>query len=710
MLGFNRTKLNMKKNNNLKLSIISLLALFFIPCSIMGQDVKEIKDTLCSAVVIADSIISRPAGLIRIDPIDTRKMITALGEGDVIKYIQTLPGISTGVESSSSFYVRGGNIGNNVVTLDGVRIYGYGHLLGITSVFSNKTVGNVIFNVGGFEAESGNLLSSHIKVETKDGNFKKIEGEGSVSNFIVSGYASAPIVKDKLSFVASARVSPLSLEYTAGKSILEHYTNAFNDIEAGIYDLFGKITYKISPRNKVSGEIFYSMDKFGYGNQKGTSYDQMKWHNLIANIQWDFIINNNMVLKTKVSYNDYGSEQNQEKNLESVYNRLGVESNIKEITFGNTIKYIFDTGWNIKAGIRGNISKFHPGSSKVYDDEGSSVIDNNNDSDNLITTIFGELEYNNEHWGHLMLAARGNGFVSNRGKSNEYKTYNPELSISANKLITEWMGVETTFDYLSQYYHTLEGIPLGWSLDMIVPSSNTLKPEQSLQYYGGVYFKFKKNRSASIGGYYKTLKDVIYFSKATDFFGSQLSSWNSYIETGKGTSWGIELLYEKRGAKLNYKISYTYSKTDRKFDYVNLGRTFHAKYDRPHILNVTADYLFINKSHKEFGTNLLFTFQSGNMESVKSATFIGEMPGGKDVILDYYSGINNLRLKNYIRLDIGCYAKFKRTKVTHLVKVGIYNVMNRHNHFSLYYNNDENQWKQIYIFPLVPSLNYTIEF
>jgi outer membrane receptor protein involved in Fe transport len=255
------------------------------------------------------------------------------------------------------------------------------------------------------------------------------------------------------------------------------------------------------------------------------------------------------------------------------------------------------------------------------------------------------------------------------------------------------MGMEATFDWLTQYYHTLEGIPLGWSLDMIVPSSRELKPESSLQYYGGLYFKFGDHR-ISAGAYYKELQGIIYFSEATDFFGSQLGSWKSYIEVGKGTSKGVELLYEKGGEKFTYKIAYTNSRTDRHFAQVNEGRIFLAKYDRPHVLNVQGDYLFIKKDESsEMGVNMMFTYQSGNMESVKSATYLGYLPGwDKDIVLDYYSGINNLRLKPYIRLDLGWYAKFKRVMVTHNVKAGIYNVLNRHNHFSLYYDSEDQQW------------------
>ena len=677
---------------------------------VYSQVLKPMQDSLHSITVFGDTVKSRPAGLVRIDMASTRRMVTAMGEGDVIKYIQTLPGVSTGVESSSSFYVRGGNLGNNVVTLDGVRLYGYGHLLGITSVFPNTIVKDVTFNVGGFGAESSNLLASHIAVHTKDGNFKEAEGEAGISNFMVGAYATAPIVKEKVSFVAAARVSPLQLEYSLGKGLLEKRTDSFNDVEAGIYDVFGKITWKASGSHKLYGEVFYSMDRFGYGNSKGSAYDRMEWSNLIGQLHWDWRVDDRNSVKASVSYNRYGSNQNQEKTLEGVYNRLGVASRIGEAVANFNYRYRWGRGWELELGARATRADFAPGSSKIYGDDGRSSEVKRNESSNLLATVYGELEYRRSDAGHVMLAVRGNGFYTQQGKQDEYSVYNPEVSFSGSRRITKWMGIEGTFDWLSQYYHTLEGIPLGWSLDMIVPSSKELHPERSVQFYGGLYFSHRQHRF-SVGAYYKELEDIIYFSEATDFFGSQLSSWKSFIEVGEGTSKGVELLYEKSGEKLNYKIAYTNSRTDRYFAGVNEGRRFLAKYDRPHVLNVQGDYLFYKEERREIGSNLLFTWQSGNMESVKSATYIGHMPGWeKDIILDYYSGINNLRLKDYVRLDLGCYAKFKREKVTHNVKVGIYNVLNRHNHFSLYYDNESGEWKQVYIFPMMPSLSYSVEF
>ena len=216
-----------------KIAIILNMMLWMLPLNIISvsaQEIKPVQDSLQSITIYGDTVKSRPAGFVKIDIENTSKMVTPLGEADAIKYIQTLPGISTGVEGTSSFYVRGGNLGNNVITLDGIRIYGYGHLLGLTSTVPNNIIKEVNFHVGGFNAESSNLLASHIAIHTKDGNFENAQIEANISNFIIGAYATAPIVKGKAAFITEVRVSPLQLEYSMAEELLEKHKIAVSRV------------------------------------------------------------------------------------------------------------------------------------------------------------------------------------------------------------------------------------------------------------------------------------------------------------------------------------------------------------------------------------------------------------------------------------------------------------------------------------------------
>lgn len=672
--------------------------------TLAAQEIKEKQDTLQTITVTADSSVVRPAGLTQVDLPRMQQMVTALGEGDVIKYIQTVPGIAVGVEGTSSFYVRGGNLGNNVVTVDGVRLYGYGHLLGLTSAFSNDIVGNANFSVGGFSAESYNLLASHIEITTKEPDFKHYNFKFGVSNFMVSSYASGPIKNQKLAFEVAARVSPLSWEYKIGKDWIDDKLDIFNNLSASVYDVFAKISYKPGKRHTINASFFYSLDNFGYGEIDVSSYDKMRWHNIIGNLEWKCRLSNNWNVKTNFSFNHYKSGQTQERVLEGVYNKLTVKSLIQEMTFNTLFQHSFSKRWSMKYGLRVTKSTFNPGSSKV-----DEMRETKNETDNILGNLYTELNYNNADKLKFSLAVRGNYFIGEKGSSDEHKVFDPEVSFSASARLTGWMGIEATFDRLVQYYHTLEGIPLGWSLDMIVPSSKKLRPERGMQYYGGFYFKVAQNHRFSIGAYYKKMENLIHFEKASDFFDQTLSGWKEFIKIGEGKSKGIEFLYQKSGERLNWKAAYTYSKTTRFFPELNDGKVFRAKFDRPHIFNLSADYIILSNAKREYGANLLFSYQSGNLESVKSGHYPSMIPG-IDITLDYYGGLNNLRLDYYMRVDIGAYAKWKRPKATHNLQVGIYNLTNRHNIFSLYYDEKEDIWKKVYVFPIMPSISYKVEF
>ena len=191
------------------LLFVSLLIGYEIP---LGAQEGVIRDTL-KASVIEDSHIRRIVGVQVVGADQIRNQVSPMGESDYIKFIQTLPGVSTGADGTSSIYVRGGNLGGNVVTLDGVPVYGTSHLLGFTTALSNDVVDRTEFQVGGFSSDVGNLTASHIRLHSSDGDMNQWHGAGSISNFRLSAQANGPIVKDRVSAVLAARYSPLGLEF-----------------------------------------------------------------------------------------------------------------------------------------------------------------------------------------------------------------------------------------------------------------------------------------------------------------------------------------------------------------------------------------------------------------------------------------------------------------------------------------------------------------
>ena len=207
-----------------------------------------IRDTL-RASKIEDSRIRRIVGVQVVGSDQIRNHVSPMGESDYIKFIQTLPGVSTGADGTSSIYVRGGNLGGNVVTLDGVPVYGASHLLGFTTVLSNDVVDKTEFQVGGFSSDVGNLTASHIRLHSADGDMRQWHGSGSVSNFMLSAQANGPIVKDRVSAVVAARYSPLGLEF----GLVDKMIPEISGLSTLVYDVYGKVHVRLDDARTTIG-------------------------------------------------------------------------------------------------------------------------------------------------------------------------------------------------------------------------------------------------------------------------------------------------------------------------------------------------------------------------------------------------------------------------------------------------------------------------
>ena len=705
----------MKKNiNAMKRRILVLAWLSLFPFSMTFAQTNEVKDTLRGSVVFGEKSGAREAGTRIIKVKDFKNMVSAIGNADVVKYIQTLPGVSTGGEGSSAFYVRGGNLGSNLVTLDGVPLYGSSHLLGFTSVYSPDVISNVMFQVGGFTSEEGNLTASHIKLTSEEGEFKCFHGKTDVSNFILGTSFSTPLLKDKISLIGSVRFSPVGLEFRALKG-LSSALDSIGSPRALVYDAFGKVNWRINDKHGLSLSAFNSMDAYSY-DYGANSEEHIQWSNLIGNLRYVGRLDDSWSVRAGLSYNKFSNAQGMVKILGATDNNLAVHSSINEATLSAYANYdgkIF----HFQGGVKGRYAKFNPATSQKI--TGGTLLMSSLDSPasdhvtNCLTgTVHSQFELEKEGRYDFRASGRLNYNRADRTdvmiKSN---SFDPEASLLARMNVASWLGFEATADWTTQYYHTLEGVPLGWSMDLIVPSDNQFGPEKASQYYAGMFMSFDKHR-LSLGCYTKKMTNLVYFTDATALFSSAAAGWRDKIDIGKGTSKGLEFLYEKAGDNLNYRIAYTWSKTDRTFHNVNVGVPFPAKFNRPHILNVSCDYSISKNKHREIMVNTLFTYQSGHWETVASGYYQGFLIKEPDkVSLKYFTTVNNFEMPPYIRLDIGCSLKFNQDKrCHHTLNVGIYNVLNRHNPFSLTYDTKERTWKKVSIFPIMPSLNWIMEF
>ena len=694
----------------------SLLLGYGMP--LLAQE-RVIRDTL-KASLIEDSRIRRAVGIQVVESDQIRNQVSAMGESDYIKFIQTLPGVSTGADGTSSIYVRGGNLGGNVVTLDGVPVYGTSHLLGFTTVLSNDVVERTEFQVGGFSSDVGNLTASHIRLLTSEGDMREWHGSGSVSNFMVSAQANGPIVKDRVSAVVAARYSPLGLEF----GLIDDKIPEISGLSTIVYDVYGKVHVRLEGRQTLDFTVFRSKDDYRF-TQGGSTQDRMGWSNLIGRVEWNRRLSDGLTLKAGGYWSSRASLQAQEKSVvvdqssaggilipeQTVKNYFAVCDSLREMSVQTQLNWRASERWTISGGVQWRLGLFNPGASSSYSGsllrpEHSTRISDNRMSSNTWMAhaqanyqvgervqVRGALRYS--------LHRTSGNYGKNIGKA--------EFSLLGRWRMADWIGLEGTVDHLAQFYHTLEGLPLGWSLDMVVPSDQDFAPEMADQVYGGLYGD-AGGHSWSIGGYWKWMDNLLYFADGGSLFNASLGSWRAGVYTGKGRSFGLEATYGYHGKRLDTRIAYTFSKTDRLFDKLNGGEWFPAKFDRRHMLNVTGDYAFVLRERFKMGVTTLVTLQSGCWETVPIGHYSVPSLTGEVFTVDLYSGMNNYRMPTFFRWDAGWYMEKESARAKHRLNLGVYNLTNRHNPFLITYDGETKEWKQISLLPIMPSISYRVEF
>lgn len=668
-------------------------------------------DTLRAARVEADRIVRRDAGTRIVALPEIRTMVSATGEADAIKLVQTLPGVSTGAEGSSAIYVRGGNVGSNLTTIDGVALYGGSHLLGLTSAYPTDIVSSISFRMGGFHGDESNITASHIGLWTKDGSFSKKEYSVSASTFILGGTVSMPLVKDKVSLIGSVRVSPLGPAFRIVQSAVGGALDSLSRPRAVVYDIFAKAKWLIDDDNSLAVSIFNSVDGYSYV-YGGDSEENMGWNNFIVNARHFGHVENGWTLEDGMAYNRFSGRQGIIRDINGIMNNLAIVSSVDELTADAVFSRTLGGGGDLRLGVRERFAVFNPGTSSTFSGSGPLKPLDSPRSDHIshssVMTLHGQWALSQERY-ELLASTRLNVYGANEALNPSWTLFlNPEVGLLGKTDLTEWLAVEATVDWTTQYYHTLEGVPVGWSVDLLVPTAPSRPPEHALQFYAGIFTSFGQHH-ITVGAYDKKMYNLVYFLDAGLLFSPAIAGWSSNIKVGTGTSRGVEFLYEKDGDRLDWRVAYTLSKTDRTFAEVNSGETFPAKFDRRHILNVTSSYTIADNSRRSIALTGLYTYQSGHRETVVSGEILAMTLLGEEIILDTFTGINNYEMPPYIRLDLGCNFTFKGRHLQTL-NLGVYNVLNRHNPFSVIYDDRSREWRQVSLIPIMPSFSYRIQF
>ena len=674
-------------------------------------------DTLVEAVKTALYQTDRlRTGAYRLDPLQTRRVVTPLGEGDAIKYVLTLPGVSSGGEGGTAWYVRGGSMGSNRVTLDDVPIYGVSHLMGLVSVVPGDIIGASEFRMGGFRADEGNLTASHLRMQSYSGDFERARARFSVNPFLLSASVSTPMEKGKSSFLGSVRMSPVGLEYKALQNVVNGKQSIFDDMRTKVGDVYAKFTWRPNSRDEVALSLFGSLDDYHF-DKKDEPTQGMKWGNLIANLSWKISQALGFdQIHTAISFNDHAWEQNTGSTYErypSVYitESSRINSRLDEVSFRST-SYKRLNRFSFQAGISLSGARFNP-EAIIYEQEShqsQKVKESRKDHifHTLTASLYGETGYEIPERFQVRLALRANGYyikeikeeVDNPLILENSQMFHPEASLITRFYVMPQWGVEGTVDYRVQYYHCLEGVSLGWAMDPITPSMSKTPPERVMQEYLGFFGGFGEH-ALRAGAFYKQMHDIAYLPIMSTYYKIYFHLPGSAF-SGNGDAYGAEFHYEKNGRDLSWRLSYTWSKTTYKFFLRNQGNPFPAKYDRRHMLEATARWK---------GLTAVFTFQSGHYETVSPIDYAMSEQANEFM---YQLLPNNLQVPSHIRLDLGYQFSFRTGKsairpLNHNLTIGVYNLLNRSNPSMVLFDTTARKWKYVSFFPTMPSISYTLE-
>jgi hypothetical protein len=698
------------------------------------HNVQSVKSTQMSSIDVSTEMIKKAPAL--------------LGEVDVIKALQLLPGVQSGTEGASGLYVRGGGPDQNLILLDGTPVYNASHLFGFFSVFNADAINNVRLIKGGFPARYGGRASSVLDISLKEGNMKEFHGTGSVGLIASKLTLEGPIKKDKTSFILSGRrtyadllLQPILREAMAGG-------NEFAKVGYYFYDLNAKINHKFSYKDRLYLSVYTGDDRF-YRNQDPYSYlydgtiytSEMKsglgWGNITASARWNHQFTNKLFANTLLTYSNYNYDVNQYassieesgEGIVSEINSMKFLSGIEDFGAKLDFDYIPSNAHYLRFGGNYIYHTFRPGATalQIIDAEVNDV-DTTMGEDPVIahefyTYIEDDLDLSSRL--KMNIGLHYSGFIVN-GKY--YQSLQPRFA--GRFLINETTSFKASYAMMEQYIHLLTNNTIGLPTDLWVPVTENVKPQRSNQYAIGISKSISEMYHLSIEAYYKKMNHLIEYVDGASFM-TEDKNWEDKVCEGEGWSYGGEVFFEKRVGKLSGWLGYTLSWTERMFAEINDGNLFPYKYDRRHDVSVVATY----PMEDGWDFSAAWIFGTGNAQTIATERYKGDYfnnyyYGYYDYYDPYFPGEesngyftgeiehvdsrNSLRAADYHRLDIS-FAKTKEKSWGEVTwTLGVYNTYNRKNPFYYYIGRDRVMGNRalirVSLFTFMPSVSYGFKF
>jgi len=656
-------------------------------------------------------------------PVRQINALPMLGEPDVLKVIQLLPGVQSGSDGRIGLYVRGGGADQNLYLLDGTPLYFVSHAGGFVSLFHPNILKNVTLYKGNFPARYGGRLSSVIDLRMNEGNKKEHHGSWGVG--LISGDLcfEGPIIKDRTSYIISTRRVWLDL-------LMRPITRmAFEDFDSGynFYDFYGKISHVQNAKNRFYFSLYMGDDRNGYNynfkNEKTKGHTRYIWGNVLSSLRWNKIFNAHLSSDITLSYTKYRFKIDKKYTSKETKGSEVYSSGIQNLSLKSDFNYFINDHFKLKYGIGLSLNWFSPGEisyQNTYDHITSdTIIGSQSQLQALSSNFYLENEISITKWMGVNIGARLSNYLV---QNQNYTSIEPRISCSLHK--NRLGSINFGYSEMTQPVHMVSYSGSFLPTDLLLPSTSNISPGKSIQYSIGYAKTVAKGMfDLSIEVYKKDLTNLLELKSGSSLFNTE--SWeDSFESNGTGKSKGLEIMLQKNQGRTTGWLSYCLSKSEREFININNGNKFPFKYDRRHDLTFVLSHKLSDKidfsATWTYGSGYPTTLQNGISQSIGVNLYGVDSPDqtffNQNGTAYLFPEKNWLRMRDYHRLDLGInFNKSKGNKVRTWT-IGVFNAYSRQNAVFYYYkheNDNKNNPIKLYQqsgLPIIPTVKYSIKF
>ena len=663
---------------------------------------------------------------------DVQALPALAGEADLLKALQTTPGVGGGVEGTAGLHVRGGTPDQSLVLLDGIPVYNASHLFGFLSTFNAEAVKHVELFKGGFPARYGGRLSSVVDVRMREGNRRERQGHARIGLLSSSVLAEGPLAQTDGSYMIAGRrtyVDLLAAPVLAATGGIDGVTPT-----AYFYDLNAKANGRLSDRDRLYVSLYAGRDRFAGdaddsdGTEEAAS-GYLTWGNATGALRWTRAVSDRLFAATTVTASAYGFDVGAEAvRLDpntGAPEPFGARyvSGIRDVALQTDLDWSPSPRHTVRLGGSVARHRYTPGLFE-YDPSGTA-------SDTTLgATPVGSWEgavyaEDEVRLGPALVSAglRASGYAVGGAA---YGALEPRFGASV--ALGGELAVRGSVARMTQYLHLLTTVGgLGLPADLCVPATERVPPESSWQASAGVEGVVRTGAGRttwSLDGYVKAMDGLVAYRDETAIVRAD-ADWQDQVTTGDGRAVGLELAVAHEGPRTALRLAYTLAHSDRRFAEVDGGARYPYRYDRRHDLGLGVRHRLSGR----VDVSAQFVYQSGLPVTLPTVTYFPAAPGtdltdptntggGGSTQVYTYGARNGARLPATHRLDVGLDWFFRRGTRPHALSVHVYNLYNRSN--PLYAevdtrpNPETGERERVLvgkgILPVLPSVSYQFSF